>query len=64
MKRIHAGVFEVLPRRCVVERTWSGLINNRRLQVDYERDPLVTEGFVSAAHSRLLLRRLTYTPVA
>lgn len=59
VKRIHAGVFEVLPRRWVVERTWSWLMNNRRLQVDYERDPVVTEGFVWAAHSRLLLRRLT-----
>lgn len=28
--------FEVLPRRWVVERTWSWLMNNRRLQVDYE----------------------------
>lgn len=40
----------------------SWLMCNRRLQVDYERDPLVTEGFVWAAHSRLLLRRLTDPP--
>ena len=46
-------------RRWVVERTWSWLMCNRRLQIDYERDPKVTEGFVWAAHSRLLLRRLT-----
>jgi len=59
VKRIHAGVFEVLPRRWVVERTWSWLMNNRRLQVDYERDPRVSEGFVWAAHCRMLLRRLT-----
>lgn len=57
--RIHAHRFEVLPRRWVVERTWSWLMNNRRLQLDYERDPKVTEGFIWAAHSRLLLRRLT-----
>lgn len=57
--KIHSGIFEVLPRRWVVERTWSWLMNNRRLQVDYERLPVVTEGFVWAAHSRLLLRRLT-----
>jgi len=49
----------VLPRRWLVERTWSWSMNNRRLQVDYERDPKVTEGFVWAAHARLLLRRLT-----
>lgn len=57
--RIHARRFEVLPKRWIVERTWSWLMNSRRLQVDYERDPIVTEGFVWAAHSRYLLRRLT-----
>ncbi len=59
VNKIHPGRFDVLPRRWVVERTWSWLMCNRRLQVDYERDPRVTEGFVWAAHSRLLLRRLT-----
>lgn len=59
VSRISSGRFEVLPRRWVIERTWSWLMNNRRLQVDYERDPKVAEGFVWAAHSRLLLRRLT-----
>ena len=59
VKRIASGTFEVLPRRWVVERTWSWLMNNRRLQVDYERDPCVTEGFIWAAHARMLLRRLT-----
>ncbi len=59
VKRIHDHRFDVLPRRWVVERTWSWLMNNRRLQVDYERNPVVTEGFVWAAHARLLLRRLT-----
>jgi transposase len=59
VNKIHPGRFEVLPKRWIVERTWSWLMNNRRLQVDYERDPAVTEGFIWAAHSRLLLRRLT-----
>lgn len=59
VNRIHPHQFKVLPRRWVVERTWSWLMNNRRLQIDYERDPHVTEGFVWAAHSRMLLRRLT-----
>jgi putative transposase len=59
VKKIVDNRFEVLPHRWVVERTWSWLMNNRRLQVDYERDPAVTEGFVWAAHARLLLRRLT-----
>ena len=63
INKIHPNRFEVLPRRWVVERTWSWLMCNRRLQIDYERDPKVTEGFVWAAHSRLLLRRLTTPPV-
>lgn len=59
VNRISAHTFEVLPRRWVIERTWSWLMNNRRLQVDYERDPVITEGFIWAAHTRQLLRRLT-----
>lgn len=59
VKRTAAHTFEVLPRRWVVERTWAWLVNHRRLRIDYERDPAVTAGFVWAAHSRLLLRRLT-----
>ena len=51
INRIHAHRFEVLPKRWIVERTWSWLMNNRRLQIDYERDPIVTE----AAH-RLRVR--------
>jgi transposase len=62
--RIHPGRFEALPKRWIVERTWAWLMNSRRLQVDYERDPIVTEGFIWAAHSRYLLRRLTQTPIA
>ena len=61
VNRIHPHQFVVLPRRWVVERTWSWTMANRRLQVDYERDPKVTEGFIWAAHSRLLLHRLTQT---
>jgi putative transposase len=56
--------FEVLPKRWIVERTWAWTMNHRRLQLDYERDPVVTEGFVWAAHSRLLLRRLTTPAIA
>jgi len=59
VSKIHPSRFEVLPKRWIVERTWSWLMNNRRLQIDYERLPVVTEGFVWAAHARLLLRRLT-----
>lgn len=59
VNKIHPRRFEPLPRRWIVERTWSWLMNSRRLQIDYERDPAVTEGFIWAAHSRYLLRRLT-----
>lgn len=57
--RIHPHHFVALPQRWIVERTWSWLMNNRRLQIDYERDPKITEGFIWAAHTRHLLRRLT-----
>jgi transposase len=64
VNRIHPSRFEVLRKRWIIERTWSWLMNSRRLQVDYERDPIVTEGFIWAAHSRYLLRRLTQSPIA
>ena len=64
VNRASAHSFEVVPRRWVVERTWSWLVNHRRLRIDYERDPVVTKGFVWAAHARLLLRRLTTEPAA
>lgn len=56
--KIHRDGFHVLPKRWVVERSWAWTMNHRRLQVDYERCPEVVEGFIWAAHSRLLLRRL------
>lgn len=37
-------------------------MNSSRLRIDYERDPAVTEGFIWAAHTRYLLRRLTEPP--
>jgi len=59
VNRIHPDAFVAQPKRWIVQRTRSWLMNNRRLQVDCERDPIVTEGFIWAAHSRYLLRRLT-----
>ena len=59
VERIAPHSFQVLPRRWVVERTWAWLTNHRRLQIDYERDPAATEGFIWAAHTRVLLRPLT-----
>src|SRR5215213_8578833 len=45
--------FEVLPRRWVVERTFSWLSQNRRMSKDYERLCATGEAFVYAAMTRL-----------
>ncbi len=47
-----------LPRRWVVERTFSWLGQNRRMSKDYERLPETGEAFIYAAMSRLMARRL------
>ena len=49
--------FEVLPKRWIVERTFSWLIRNRRLSKDYERLVQTSETFIEVAMIRLLLRR-------
>lgn len=51
--------FEVLPRRWVVERTFAWLYQQRRLVVDYEQLPEISEAVIYAAMTRLMLRRLT-----
>ncbi len=52
--------FQVLPRRWVVERTFSWIDHNRRMSKDYERFLCASgEAFVYAAMSRLMTRRLT-----
>ena len=50
--------FTVLPRRWVVERTFSWLSQNRRMSKDYERLAESSEAFVYAAMTRLMARRL------
>jgi putative transposase len=50
--------FTVLPRRWVVERTFSWLGQNRRLSKDYERLCETSEALVYATMSRLMVRRL------
>ena len=50
--------FRVLPRRWVVERTFSWLGQNRRMSKDYERLCASAEAFVYAAMIRLMVRRL------
>ena len=52
--------FQVLPRRWVVERTFSWIEQNRRMSKDYERLLCASgESFIYAAMIRLMTRRLT-----
>jgi transposase len=50
--------FVVLPRRWVVERTFSWLSQNRRMSKDYERLTASAEVFIYVAMTRLMVRRL------
>jgi putative transposase len=56
--RPEEGPKPFLPRRWVVERTFSWLGQNRRMSKDYERLPESSEAFIYAAMSRLMARRL------
>jgi putative transposase len=47
-----------LPKRWVVERTFSWLSQKRRMANDYERLPESAEAFIYLAMSRLMARRL------
>ena len=53
--------FVVLPRRWVVERTFSWIDQNRRMSKDYERLAATSEAFIYVAMSRLMVRRLART---
>jgi putative transposase len=50
--------FIVLPRRWVVERSFSWTSQNRRMSKDYERLPETSEAFIHVAMTRLMVRRL------
>src|SRR5215216_80559 len=50
--------FQVLPRRWVVERTFTWISHNRRMSKDYERLAQTSEAFIYVAMTRLMLRRL------
>lgn len=51
--------FHVIPRRWVVERTFSWLGKHRRLSKDYERFASTAQAFIYLVGIRLLLARLT-----
>jgi putative transposase len=50
--------YVALPRRWVVERTFSWLSQNRRMSRDYERLCATSEAFIYVAMTRLMVRRL------
>jgi putative transposase len=50
--------FEVIPKRWIVERTFSWIGRNRRMSTDYERKVQTSERLMKVATMRLILRRL------
>jgi putative transposase len=58
LKEAPKGLRAFLPRRWIVERTFSWLSQNRRMSKDYERLPGSVEAFIYVAMSRLMVRRL------
>jgi transposase len=50
--------FVVIPKRWVVERTFSWLNQSRRLAKDYEKTTLSAESFIHIAMVRIMLNRL------
>nr|WP_199434823.1 IS5 family transposase [Qaidamihabitans albus] len=63
VKKPHrAKTFIVLPRRWVVERTFSWISQARRNVRDYERLPTHSEAFINWAMITMMTRRLTHDP--
>jgi transposase len=54
--------FVVVPRRCVVERTFSWIDHIRRITKDYELLAATSEAFIYVAMTRLMVRRLARAP--
>ena len=54
----YEGGFQVLPKRWIVERTFSWLGRQRRLSKDYERLVDTSEAWIYLVGIRLLLVRL------
>ncbi len=58
VKRTAADTFEVLPKRWIVERTFSWLGRYRRLSKDYETRLDCSEAMIRIAMINLMLHRL------
>ena len=54
----HANGFEILPKRWIVERTFSWLGNHRRLSKDYETKTCSSQAMIHLAMTRLMVTRL------
>jgi putative transposase len=63
VSRRNARLFEVLPWRWLVERTFAWLSNARRLSKDYEFHPATSECFIQITMISLMLRHLSNTQV-
>lgn len=61
-KPLGIRTFQVLPRRWVVERTFSWIVKCRRLDHDYERLPETSEAMIKWAMIGLMVRRLAPPP--
>ncbi len=61
VKRNALHVFEVLPKRWIVERTFGWFTMYRRLCRHYEHTEINAEGMVYLASTRIMLKRLTHT---
>lgn len=59
IRRSDVAGFHVLPRRWVVERTFSWLRRNRRLTAHYEALARIARGFILLAMITIMLKRLT-----
>lgn len=56
--QLRPKVFQVQPRRWVVERTFAWLNRNRRLSKDYEYLTEVSESYLYIGMARILLKRM------
>ena len=61
-KPLGIKMFQVLPRRWVVERTFAWIVKCRRLDHDYERLPQTNEAIIKWAMIGLMVRRLEPPP--
>jgi len=59
VKRKEQHLFQVLPKRWIVERTFAWLNGSRRLSKDYELRHTSAETMIHIAFAHLLLRRST-----